>query len=928
MATKNTPSKQPSKKTSLAGLKQLYERGDLPEVAYRAAVAALKQAKSTKAKVKGSGAVAQGTRATAASGGGIAIGGNFEGNLYVGPPPKNETEAIRHYCEMLVAKWRALPLQGISKDATDATRGTQPLRLDQVYVNLDTTARVPVSEKTRMCGKASSMGEPEESKVLGGLKAIASNQRCVVLGDPGSGKSTFLNHLGLCLALNTLDSKGKWLARLPEWPQKTAKLIPIPVTLRDFAQSLPKEDAQAHARHLWEFIGGQLHNQNLDAAAQPLEKLLNAGQAIVMLDGLDEVPTQQQRTFIRDAVKEFSHRYPKCRLVVTCRILSYQDVHLQLPGIPVYELAAFSEEKIDRFIEAWYRELDRVGTVKSTDVKELTRKLKEAVRRPDLWRLAPNPLLLTVMAGLHAHKGRLPDARALLYEETIDILLSRWDEVKNRGAEGPQLRQLLLQAKRTDVDLKRVLRLLAFDAHQQAESAEEDSLADISEHSLIKALAELHPQKSHDWALQVINVIKLRAGLLLERSPEVYTFPHRTFQEYLAGAHIATQTNFAKTALHLLEEGTYWEQVVLLAVGRLVYHIEDFERPLPLVAELCPQTVHSPDDRIWHKIWFAGKVLNEIGVNRVQDSQYGQELWKRVQHQMVALLRQSALTPVERAKAGNTLAELGDPRFLGDAFYLPDEPVWGFVDIPEGPFIMGSQEGNADEKPQHEVRLPQYYIGRYPVTVSQFKAFVDHNNYKLQDPESIRGNGNHPVVNISWHEALAYCEWLTERLRESEETEEPLAILLRRGDGKGGPWSITLPSEGEWEKASRGTDGRVFPWGSEPDPNKANYNVTGILTTSAVGCFPGGGSPYGLEDMSGNVWEWTRSLFQEYPYPEEESKRFERERLDFNEDRVLRGGSDDLPDGNMRCASRIGYPPNDGNFRLGFRVVASPFSSP
>ena len=1004
----------------MAQLKQLLDTGVLNKDAYRAAVAALKQYKGPKASVKGSGAVAQGEKSTAAGKGGLAIGGNFKGNIYIGPPPKNETAALKLYWEMVVTNWRTLPLRGISMEATDATKGNQPLHLDQVYVNLDTTARVPVSEKSFLRGKAFLRGVPEEPKVLNGLEAISSNRRCVILGDPGSGKSTFLNHLGLCLALNALDSKGKWLKHLPGWPQKTAKLFPITVILRDFALSLPKQETQAHARHIWEFICGQLHDQNLNGAAKPLETALNEGQAIVMLDGLDEVPTQQQRIFIRDAVEKFSTRYPKSRLVVTCRILSYQDTALQLPGIPAYELAAFDTEKIDRFIVAWYQELERVGTVKSADVPGLSRELKGAVRRQDLWRLASNPLLLTVMAGLHAHKGRLPDARALLYEETIDILLSRWEEVKVQGKEGPQLRQLLAEANRTEADLKRVLRQLAFDAHQQAGSSAEDELADISEQKLIKAIAELHPKKSHDWAIEIIKVIKERAGLLLERAPDVYTFPHRTFQEYLAGAHIANQTNFAKTALRLVEEGTYWEQVVLLAVGRLIHHIEDFERPLSLVAELCPQKVKGADDRAWHKIWFAAKVLNEIGVNRVQDSQHGQELWERVQEHMVALLRQSKLTTVERAKAGNTLAELGDPRFRADAWYLPNEPLLGFVEIPGGPFRMGSQEGydnekpphevtlpqyymarypvtghiilwervqehmvallrqsklttverakagntlaelgdprfRADawylpnepllgfveipggpfrmgsqegydnEKPPHEVTLPQYYMARYPVTVAEFKAFVDHKDFTLQDPER---TPNHPVVNITWNEALAYCEWLTEQLRNSEETPEPLATLLKIGEGQGPPWVITLPSEAEWEKAALGMDDRKYPWGQEPDPNKANYGDTGIHTTSAVGCFAGGESPYGVEDMSGNVLEWTRSLFKEYPYPSEEHERLERERLNSQDRRVLRGGSFFDTDVGVRCAYRDFIPPDGAHWSIGFRVVASPFSSP
>jgi len=184
------------------------------------------------------------------------------------------------------------------------------------------------------------------------------------------------------------------------------------------------------------------------------------------------------------------------------------------------------------------------------------------------------------------------------------------------------------------------------------------------------------------------------------------------------------------------------------------------------------------------------------------------------------------------------------------------------------------------------------------------------------------------VVWVAWYDALAYCEWLTEQLRAWEGTPEPLATLLREQS-----WRVTLPSEAEWEKAARGTDGRVYPWGDEPDPNRANYDETGIGTTSAAGCFPGGVSVYGVEDLSGNVWEWTRSLWGEdwsnpafgYPYNPTDG----RENLEASRDvhRVLRGGSFGSNRRNVRCAYRFGNLPSYWGRGLGFRVVVSPFTS-
>src|SRR5262249_49526862 len=176
---------------------------------------------------------------------------------------------------------------------------------------------------------------------------------------------------------------------------------------------------------------------------------------------------------------------------------------------------------------------------------------------------------------------------------------------------------------------------------------------------------------------------------------------------------------------------------------------------------------------------------------------------------------------------------------------------------------------------------------------------------------------NHPVTYVTWHDAMAYGDWLTVRLREWPETPEPLASLLRQPG-----WRIILPSEAEWEKAARGTDERRYPWGNDPDPDRANYGDTGINTTSAVGCFPGGASPYGVEELSGNMWEWTRSLWGEnftYPYDPHDG----RENLvaPDNVPRVRRGGAFFDAHRTVRCASSSGSGARCFFDNVGFRVA-------
>jgi formylglycine-generating enzyme required for sulfatase activity len=226
--------------------------------------------------------------------------------------------------------------------------------------------------------------------------------------------------------------------------------------------------------------------------------------------------------------------------------------------------------------------------------------------------------------------------------------------------------------------------------------------------------------------------------------------------------------------------------------------------------------------------------------------------------------------------------------------------------VAPGPFLMGSDaahDPHADQRecPQHRVRLPGYWIGRFPVTVAQFRAFAEASGYHPTDAGSLVGPGDHPVTIVTWHDGLAYCRWLSERA--------------------GMP--VALPSEAEWEKAARGTDGRLYPWGNAPpDGTRCNFDCQVDHSTPVDRYVPGGLSPYGCADMAGNVWEWTRSLLRKYPY----KPRDGREKMETGNDvlRVLRGGSYLDPAGRVRCAARSWYNPNSRGRCGGFRIVVRP----
>ncbi len=602
-------------------------------------------------------------------------------------------------------------------------------------------------------------------------------------------------------------------------------------------------------------------------------------------------------------------RYAKSRFVVTCRTLSYQRSEWRLDDkmFTSFELAPFDNDKIKAFISAWYADLVRMGNLDSVRADNFEVRLKASVKRKDLSRIANNPLLLTVMALVNTHRGRLPDARVLLYEECVDILLWRWEEIKSSDSEKqPMLQELLIETGRTGIDLKKSLWQLAFIAHKDSKEGDNESLAGIKEFDLIKCLSNLHPDESLDWAKNVVEIMNMRAGLLLEREEGIYTFPHRTFQEYLAGVHLSVMSKFADMTLTLIESSNLWREVILLAVGHLVYRIGDTEKPLFLVCKLL-SAAKEKNDADWRKIWLAGEILVEIGVNRITNDSYAIEQKEKAQKKLLELLEGGYLKPVERVAAGMALGKIGDPRFNPDKWYLPKEEKFGFVRVAAGKYQMGSNDNDSeaykDEFPKHEVSVSEFYISKYAVTVAQFRVFVEDSGHDA-GADWMSGVDNAPVVNVSWDDAKAYCKWLSGKLN---------------GTGLG---EVRLPTEAEWEMAARGEKGLKYAWGDEKDINKMNFDKTGIGGVSPVGCFQAGSNSYGLLDMNGNVWEWVEDDWHNnYKGAPDDGSAWIDNINKKGSYRVLRGGS--WASGASWCRSAYrnwSLPVNRLNV-IGFRLV-------
>jgi len=900
----------------------------------------------------------------------VEAGAAADDTLPAEPSPTPEVLRER-YLRLLVDQCARLRMTTVDRQA--AMRGeAAELELAAVFTDLDVyDTGLAEQEAGKREGSPADMERmAQQERRLPVLAALSRySPRLVLLGDPGSGKSTLVRFITLCLAGDWLGDRSANLARLSEaWT--LGRLLPLRVILRDYAaRGLPRNLG------LWPFIGAELRRLEPagplgDCLAVLEAHLRRKDGAILLLDGLDEVPeAHRYRLRLKEAVEQFARDFPHCRILVTSRPYAYQDPDTYLARFEVRRLAPFTAEQVQAFIHRWY---DHVGvkdpSLGPDNATRYAEQLAHAVEsNPRLAELAPNPLLLTLMASLHRWRegGSLPEKRQELYEQSVELLIDLWQRPKQlfdaQGNPAGEEYDVFTELGIPRHNLRAALNRVAYQAHR--DQPELRGTHDIRARDLAGELYEASTDKGKAVGQQrIIRYLINRAGLLIEREQgRIYSFPHRTFQEYLAASYLAEENYPFVLLERLRKDDARWREAALLAAAKagrsaIWYLLETF----------CPQKWSdslSPSEADWTAALRAAQALLEVEPQPIHvPSDRQRDLLQRLRGWLVALIERSGLPAGERAAAGEELAKLGDPRPGLGLDAASGLPALQWCRVPPGPFLMGSGEDDpdaySDERPQHERDIPySYCLARYPVTNRQFQAFVDdpqgyrNDQWWTDEGRSWRGDRsgpkeygdaydlpNYPAVMIAWYEAVAWCRWLTARLRAAGSLPPE--------------WAVRLPREAEWEKAARGglqvlerpivcatqelgtgpgdprlranpLPARRYLWGDEFDPDRANTDETGIGTTSAVGCFPGGVSPYGCLDLSGNVWEWCSTGWTDdyRNYDTEENNELEGALR-----RVVRGGSFDNYARRARCASRYGYVPDGLYWYRGIRPAAAPFS--
>ncbi|MCA9996368.1 MAG: SUMF1/EgtB/PvdO family nonheme iron enzyme [Anaerolineales bacterium] len=823
-------------------------------------------------------------------------------------------EEINAYIRWLNKQTSTITLRGIDLEG----RPVVNLPLDKIYVPLQAVAYRRAGEQEEPL-LAQHHREPQAIQLN---DLLSMGERLVVTGGPGCGKSTVLLHMAWTLteAWQKLDS-GAFAAGKIHWPANQPLPLPILIPLSEYATYLDElyagneKPVPPDKIKLSAFISYHLGMQYTDFQLPEdfFTRLLRAGQpALLLLDGLDEVPEEKRRVEVRAAIEQLADSCPQLRMVVTCRTAAFVGKTTLAKDFAEVQVQPLGEAEVAALVTQAYGSLYGEGTQQQREKRDdllagITQ--LEAERQQRLGeraeRLVTSPLLVRMLIIVHTKNRRLPDQRAALFKETVDAILHPPhpnERVAFRLAE---------QIGGSVNEHRALVQYLAFHMHERGEQQGRE----IDEAGL-EAILHGSPRYGR-LAEPLLQLTQLR-GTLLEERNRSYRFIHLSFQEFLVARYFAEVLRDLDKIAEFLEAGplldSWWREPALLVSGYLSVTQPD-------VAVAFLQRLAGIDDQAEGRNGVLPPEIQiaaaEVAGTSVLEWQGENELLRAAVATRLAALVSDPMQPtgaVLRAKAGRTLSQLGDPREgVGsykreDGLLLPDI-AWGKT-VPAGAYRIG--EG----KQRREVAITEaYQLSRYPVTLAQFSCFVQAadfddprwwegmpeaeeaygTTYKLRElSEQAFAYANHPRERVSWYQAVAFCRWLNDKLKDGTQ--------------------INLPHEDQWEVAARYQSDTTYPWGNEFDSAKANTGEgDSVEQTTAIGLYPAGKQPHlDLYDLSGNVWEWCRNKFGD-PAMETPDRS--------GDGRALRGGSWSLSQNNVRSSYRNVIRPHYRSNEVGFRVV-------
>ncbi|NBO65033.1 MAG: NACHT domain-containing protein, partial [Acidobacteria bacterium] len=721
-------------------------------------------------------------------------------------------------------------------------------------------------------------------------KTRAEHPVLVLLGKPGSGKSTLLRHLELEHCRERLgDSDGE---------------ISFFAPLNDYQSDDPNQGISP-----LEWLNRRWEESH--SALGSLESYLEKGQVMLLLDALNEMPIPHASSYenLVGKWRKFAQTWAKKknRIIFSCRSLDY-SVGLSSQELPMPHLTVqpMNQDQVRAFIQSYA----------PAYLEPIENHLKDERQ----FKFYQSPYFLRLLCRVLEYDQKVPEGRAALFTGYIRALLKREMErlhtilstgnllsrldrssVNNNQWDGPfdlpEMGPLIGQLSRLAYEMQ----------SEQSEGAANEIR--ISYQRALSLLEHQPPDEVIDAGL-ALNILD-RYG-----SKQI-TFFHQLLQEYFAARRLATtpKPELAHQEWRREQVEPRYEEVIK---GKSIWEPvpplrqTGWEETVVTAAPMADDPAKFIRNLIPHHLPLAARCATSAELVKVDEPQQ-EALRRELRDQLLRRMRDPEADLRARLAAGEALGEIGHPEFERHSGKFGDFLLPPFESVPAGIYPFGEKN--------EQVKLNGFQMGRYLVTNAEFKFFIDAGGYRdtqwwdtdaaldwlnRQNPQGPRywdntrfNNPAQPVVGVNWYEARAYCNWLTASLAS-----------LRSED-----WIIRLPTEPEFEAAARGREGRIYPYGNNYDPRLCNTGDNGIGRPSPVGLFEDR-SPFGIYDLSGNVWEW---CLNEYNEPLVDLARINLSGTDW---RPLRGGSwyNILDD--ARAVSRFDGFPSDRNFSIGFRVVS------
>ncbi|MFO0819021.1 MAG: SUMF1/EgtB/PvdO family nonheme iron enzyme [Pirellulales bacterium] len=831
-------------------------------------------------------------------------------NAIVSPAPSALTSSpaspsptyVGHYLQRLASDTEHLTLLGMGRSLQ------VELPIAEAYIPLQATAaqslELKPTERPRD-GRDIDLGDVFRETDQRRMRAI------VMLGEPGSGKTTAARQVAWQLSGG--QSRGADLG-LPN------NLVPVLLRFRNLSRE--SLDAPGPLAGLKNFLDQETRCPGAPVGQdQPGETLWNgqAGGLLWILDGLDEVvdPGDRQRVagWLRTAVME----RPNDWFFVTCRFQGYFREGVPLgPKFAEFHVRPLNDQQVEQFVRAWFKaaygKLLGPGAAASgrsqADSDQLLGILKlSEFQLGHIRELCTNPLLLTILCIVFHEERKLPTGRAELYAHCVRVLLEYWRRDLYTTELGTKLKPYDAEAAQS------VLARIAWWLHQE-EQRTTAPLAELAAEAA-RGLTSVTPSSGlgHD-GMEFLERMRAETGILALGGEGMGTcgFLHLSFPEYLAADHAARENLAPELAPRAIE--SWWREVALLSLRRSRPYCEAFFQEM-LEAGIAERHPDLAERCLQETLYFAAEpfvsVLRQADAPPARVAAVLRLLRERCEQvpELGPLCTKLALSPNSdvRGFAREILVRL---RVAAPVPAAP-QPFEVIVDertgltlvaIPPGEFMMGSDQGDPDEKPVHRVRLTQCFLmSKYPVTNSQYGRYLEEVSGKIHVPEywSDRrfNQPEQPVVGVSWSEALAYCQWAGGR----------------------------LPTEAEWEYACRAGTTTEYCFGDEESElgEYAWYGANSRGQTQPVGAKRP--NTWGLHDMHGNVWEWCADWYERYAAGEAVDPPGPKK----GSDRVLRGGC--WSDSSRYCRSAYrrrgspGYRYADLGFRVSLVPVAGKLSS-